>query len=147
MKKYYYVDAKGDVQGPVGIDALENLHKSSEISKSTQILLEGTEEWLIYNKIQVNAELSDPYQSIYDKYGVTSQPKQKQSKIPFSKTVLIFQISAILCAIVGILGVLSKNPILSIAGFSGLISCAAFAKVIDCLHDILHYIKYLAAKN
>ena len=147
MNKYYYVDSKGDVQGPIGIDALENLHKSNEISRSTQILLEGTEEWLIYNKIQANAELSDPYQSIYDKYGVTSQPKQKQSKIPFSKTVLIFQIAAIVSAGVGILGVLGKDPILSIAGFSGLISCAAFAKVIDCLHDILHYIKYLASKN
>lgn len=50
MKKIYYVDEAGQVQGPVSPQELEILYRAGSISASTQICEEGSDNWKPYDE-------------------------------------------------------------------------------------------------
>ena len=56
IKQYYYVDgASGEVVGPHTIKELKELEFTNDISSDSQVLEEGTENWLPFNQV-VTAE-------------------------------------------------------------------------------------------
>jgi hypothetical protein len=46
MNSLYYTDNSGDVQGPVSKNDLEELHRSGQISATTKVCQEGSENWI-----------------------------------------------------------------------------------------------------
>jgi hypothetical protein len=45
MKKFYYLDASDQVKGPLSLQELDALHKSGNVSATTQVCEEGKENW------------------------------------------------------------------------------------------------------
>jgi hypothetical protein len=53
MNSLYYTDNSGDVQGPVSKNDLEDLHRSGQISATTKICQEGSENWIPFYQFAV----------------------------------------------------------------------------------------------
>jgi len=52
MNKFYYVDSSGNVQGPLTVDQLRSLHRSGVVSATTQVCVDGKDEWQPLYEIQ-----------------------------------------------------------------------------------------------
>ena len=50
MKNLYYLDKSGEVKGPFSSEEMTALHRSGQVSATTQVCEEGTEDWMPYYK-------------------------------------------------------------------------------------------------
>ena len=48
--KTYYLDKSGEVKGPFSSEEMTVLHRSGQVSATTQVCEEGTEDWMPYYK-------------------------------------------------------------------------------------------------
>ena len=74
MRNSYYVDNAGEVQGPVSPQELETLHRSGQVSATTQVCEEGTENWMPYYQA-AGTDTSNP-----SKTKTKKEPESKPSK-------------------------------------------------------------------
>ena len=80
MKNSYYVDDIGEVQGPLTPQELEALHRSGQITATTQICEEGTENWLSYSQAAGEPAPAPPP---LPKATVAKQPEQEKKMSGF----------------------------------------------------------------
>ena len=103
MKKIYYVVKAGEVQGPVSPQELEILYREGQISASTQICEEGSDNWKPYGEAGGAVTDSSKSQAIKiseskssSKTTQTEQPSTNKAKFKgitqWQGTLLIFLI-------------------------------------------------------
>ena len=79
MKKLFYIDDLGDVQGPITPQELKELHKSDQINSVTQVCEEGAENWQPYYQ----AAGASPASPSALPNTIGEQPKQEKKSFRF----------------------------------------------------------------
>ena len=51
VKRYYYLDINGNVQGPVILDFLKSLARKGDITDASLVVAEGSEDWVQYSSV------------------------------------------------------------------------------------------------
>lgn len=92
-KKYYYLDAAGEVSGPLELPELDAMQKAGKIMSNTQVCEEGTENW---TQFYLLPRPTPPIQKVIKKEEKVAEPQQPKALPTVKNNVMTKDITPIL---------------------------------------------------
>ena len=87
MKRYYYTTDGNNVDGPVSGEDLQSMIFSSQIETTTQVCLEGTEQWMPVSEVTSELAKIQSTEARVDPRGYVSESLNKGERVIYTAKV------------------------------------------------------------